>query len=98
MSLSAGIPLSGNSMIAAGNCPSPECLAEFSPGRGSPHHPVFRGEAAGGTGHRRLSFAASPPSPLKHKAASARSAPSLNPNTDGMCSDEQAGEDLHQGH
>jgi hypothetical protein len=61
MSLSAGIPLPGNSVIAAGNHPSPESLAEFSPGRGSPHHPVFRGEAAGGAIRRRLSFAASPP-------------------------------------
>jgi hypothetical protein len=40
---SAGIPLSGNSMIAAGNRPFPESLAEFSPGRGPPHHPVFSG-------------------------------------------------------
>jgi hypothetical protein len=56
MSLCAGIPLSGNSMIAAGNRPSSESQAEFSPGRGSPHHPVFRGEAAGGASRRRLSF------------------------------------------
>jgi hypothetical protein len=79
MSLSAGIPLSGNSMIATGNLPSPESLAEFSPGRGSPHHPVFSGEAACGASRRRLSFPASPPSPLKHEAASARSAPSPQP-------------------
>ena len=31
MSLSAGIPLSGNPVIAAGYHPSPESLAEFSP-------------------------------------------------------------------
>jgi uncharacterized protein (DUF736 family) len=65
--------------------PSEERVAEFSPGRGSPHHPVFGGEAGGGSSHRPLSFLASPPSPQnvlapkQIKAASARSAPFLNP-------------------
>jgi hypothetical protein len=46
-------------------------ISQFSPGRGSPYRPVFRGDAGSSV---ELPPAELPTSPLKPKAASARSA------------------------